>query len=415
LFISYCGLPAQALFCDLTGRTGRSSDAEKGVTRQAAMKETVITNARIVGRDRIVTGSVLIRDGRIDAVDEGRSGLPGAIDLDGDYLLPGLIEMHTDNLEKHFVPRPGVVWPSPRSAVIAHDVQIAGAGITTVLNAVAVGEYGEGSYRRKILADAVAAVTDARERGLLRADHLLHMRCEISDSAVVEIFEPLADHPLLQLVSLMDHTPGQRQWGELAVYRRFYRHKNWTDEEFEIHLAERRDDQIRFAADHRRRILDLSHARELTLASHDDTTEEHVAEAVADGVTISEFPTTGHAARSAREAGMVVVMGAPNVVRGGSHSGNVAATELAEAGLLDGLSSDYVPASLLHAAFHLHHKGGLALPEAVAKVSANIAIMLKLDDRGEIAVGRRADLVRVREVEDMPVALTVWRSGERVL
>ncbi|WP_207482676.1 alpha-D-ribose 1-methylphosphonate 5-triphosphate diphosphatase [Arenibaculum pallidiluteum] len=377
--------------------------------------ETILTNARLVLHDEVVHGTLVLAGGTIRGLSSAATALPAAIDLEGDYLLPGLIELHTDNLEKHFQPRPGAHWPSPMAAVIGHDLQVAGAGITTVLDAVSVGEYREGSGRRKMLSDAVAAVDEARSRDLLRADHLLHMRCEVSDHAVVEIFEPFADHPLLRLVSLMDHTPGQRQWAELSKYRLFHKEKKWTDEEFAAHLALRSSEQQRYAVEHRRRIVDMARERGLTLASHDDTIPAHVDEAVGEGVTISEFPTTLDAARHARARGLKTVMGAPNVVRGGSHSGNVSAGELASAGLLDGLSSDYVPLSLLHAAFLLHDTHGLSLPAAVATVSANIAGMLGLDDRGAIAPGLRGDLVRVRRVADLPVALTVWRQGRRVV
>lgn len=378
------------------------------------MADQVLTGARLVLRNEVVEGTVQVRQGRIVDVAQGRSGVPGAVDLEGDYLLPGLIEIHTDNLEKHFQPRPGVHWPSPHAAVIAHDTQIAGAGITTVLDALAVGEYREGSGRRRMLADAVAAITDAQARGLLRAEHRLHLRCELADHAVVDILRTVADHPLVHLLSLMDHTPGQRQWAELSKYRQFHRDKGWTDAEFEAHMAERKETQARYAERNRREVLALARARGLRLASHDDTTEDHVEEAAADGIAIAEFPTTMTAARRARERGMAIVMGAPNVVRGGSHSGNVSALELGREGLLDGLSSDYVPMSLLHAAFLLNGRAGLALAEAVAAVSANVAAMLGLDDRGRIAPGLRADLVRVRVVDDLPVVLAVWREGRRV-
>ena len=151
------------------------------------------------------------------------------------------------------------------------------------------------------------------------------------------------------------------------------------------------------------------------LASHDDTTEEHIAEAAADGVTISEFPTTALAARLARSAGMQVVMGAPNVVLGGSHSGNVSARDLIAAGLVDGLASDYVPASLIQACLLLHDEMGVAMPAAVAAVTRKPAAMAGLADRGEIAPGLRADLVWVKAYEHMPVVQGVWRAGQRII
>lgn len=377
--------------------------------------EMILTNARVVCRDRVVEGgTVVVRDGRIAEVAEEASAAPGALDLGGDYLLPGLVEMHTDNMEKHFMPRPGVLWPSPLAAVLGHDLQIAGAGITTVFDAVAVGEYAERGPRRDILSQSIAAVKHALGEGLCKADHLFHLRCEVSDPCVVEMFEPYAGDPLVHLVSVMDHTPGQRQWTDISKFVQYNKGENWSDAELQERLDRLRDDQEKYSHKHRRAVVDLCRAHGTPLASHDDATEAHVREAVADGVVIAEFPITMTAAALARKHGLKTVMGAPNVVRGGSHSGNVSALDCAREGQLDGLSSDYVPSSLLFAAFLLHEKLGLALNEAVAKVSANVADMVGLADRGRIAPGLRADLVRVTHTEHTPVVREVWVTGKRV-
>ncbi|MEK9660204.1 MAG: alpha-D-ribose 1-methylphosphonate 5-triphosphate diphosphatase [Alphaproteobacteria bacterium] len=376
--------------------------------------ETVFTNARLVLRDGIVEGSLVVADGRIRAIDGGPTSVPSAIDLGGALLIPGLIELHTDNMEKHLVPRPGVLWPQPVAAILAHDLQIAGAGITTVYDAITIGEYHENSLRRRILADSVEAVTKARTDGLLRADHLIHLRCELSDPAVVDMWTPYVDNPLVVLVSLMDHTPGQRQWRDISKMVQYNKLEGWSPERLQAYIDERVERQGIHARPNRESILAMFAPRGLPLASHDDTLVEHVDEAVGDGVLISEFPTTVEAARAARDKGMAIVMGAPNVVRGGSHSGNVSALDLAGEGLLDGLSSDYVPASLLQSAITLNRDLAIALPDAIGLVTTNVADMLGLDDRGEIAVGRRADLVQVDIVDAVPVVRTVWREGMRV-
>jgi alpha-D-ribose 1-methylphosphonate 5-triphosphate diphosphatase len=378
------------------------------------MPDLLITNAALVARDHVVHGSMAVRDGAIYRLDAGSVAATTALDFEGDYLLPGFVEVHTDNLERHLQPRPGVMWPSSLAAVLAHDVQIAGAGITTVFDAVSVGEYAAASGRRQMIAKTVETIGNPKVRDVLRAEHLLHLRCELADSAVVEIYQPLADNPYVRLVSLMDHTPGQRQWADLSKWRQFNRDKKWTDVEFEAIVAQRRADQARNVEVHRRSVIELARSHGTVMASHDDTTREHVEEAIADGISISEFPTTLGAAGHANKRGVKVVMGAPNVVRGSSHSGNVSAIDLARRGFLDGLSSDYVPSSLMQAVFLLNREEGIALHNAVALVSANPAAMVGLDDRGAIETGKRADFSRVRLVEGVPVVMGVWREGQRI-
>jgi alpha-D-ribose 1-methylphosphonate 5-triphosphate diphosphatase len=377
--------------------------------------ETILTNARIVCRDRIVEhGTLVVRDGLIAELDETRSSHPAAFDCEGDYLLPGLVEIHTDNLEKHFIPRPGVLWPSSLGAVLGHDLQMAGAGVTTVFDAISLGIYQGKHERREILGRSIEALVEAQAAELTRAEHFIHLRCEISDPAMMEIFEPHAGHPLVKLVSVMDHTPGQRQWWDISKYVQYHKGENWSETELAERLATLKRHQSQHAEPQRRAVVDFCRAHGIPLASHDDATPEHIAEAVESGIAIAEFPLSLEVAGLARDSNMKTVMGAPNVVRGGSHSGNMSAINCAEAGLLDGLSSDYVPAALLMAAFILARRLKLALNDTVAMVSANIAEMVGLDDRGRIAPGLRADLVRVRDMADCPVVRQVWRGGERV-
>ncbi|MBU1248809.1 MAG: alpha-D-ribose 1-methylphosphonate 5-triphosphate diphosphatase [Proteobacteria bacterium] len=373
--------------------------------------DIVIKNARIVLRDEVIKGCVEIRNGVIVSVDPGPSALAGAVDFGGDYLLPGFVELHTDNLEQELEPRPDVFWPHPLASVLAHDATMVSSGITTVLDAVSLGEYHDGPKRAKILDMSLKALRKARKTGVLKVDHRLHLRCEYSDPKVLEMLGPNIDDETLLLVSLMDHTPGQRQFTDPAFYRNYFKKQNWSDEEF-VSLTDRLVAvQGSCAADNRRMIVQMCQERQIPLASHDDTTPEHVEQAVIEGIDIAEFPTSLVAASLARKAGIRIVMGGPNVVRGGSHSGNVAAHELAAEGLLDILSSDYVPGSLLWGAFTLHHDHGLPLPEAVNKISLNPAQAVGLVDRGEIRAGLRGDVLRVREVEDLPVVLQTWSMG----
>jgi alpha-D-ribose 1-methylphosphonate 5-triphosphate diphosphatase len=373
-----------------------------------------ITNARIVTEDAVVWGGLVVDRGVIQELLPVGRAEPAAIDFDGDYLLPGLVELHTDNLERQFQPRPKVRWPA-QAAMLAHDRQIAAAGITTVCDGVCVGIYGGKRERIEFLTTSLEALHEAQANRSLTAEHFLHLRCEVSDPHVVEMFEPLLEEPNLKLVSLMDHTPGQRQWHDIDKYRTFHRGRTEaSEEEFQALIERRIEEQKIYADQHRKKLLALVRGRPIALASHDDTTAAHAEEAAADGITISEFPTTHVAAEAARAKGLGVVMGAPNLVLGGSHSGNVSAQHLAEEGLLDALSSDYVPVSLLHGAFRLHCMLDMPLPQAIVPISRNPAAMIGLDDRGLIAPGLRADLVRARLIGETPSVIAVWREGERV-
>ncbi len=375
----------------------------------------LIRNARIVTATEDFIGTLCLDGQQIIELARGNTAVTPGIDWQGDYLLPGLVEIHTDNLEKHLMPRPKAHWPV-MPAILAHDGQVATAGITTVLDAIAVGDIDADSVRSQTLVPCIDGLRQAEAAGLLRADHFLHLRLELAEPHLMNLFTPFLDDPRLKLVSLMDHTPGQRQWSDLAHYRTYMTGKRgWSIEKVDSMFVQMLERQARHAGDNRQRIVACCSQRSnpLPMATHDDTTEAHVDEGVADGIAISEFPTTMAAARSARRQGLSIIMGAPNMVRGGSHSGNVSAAELAQADLLDVLSSDYVPASLLHAAFMLR-ENGFGLAQAVATVSRNPAHLVGLKDRGEIAPQRRADFIRVRMFGAIPVVLETWKAGRQI-
>jgi alpha-D-ribose 1-methylphosphonate 5-triphosphate diphosphatase len=381
--------------------------SEPAITMRIASEAIVLAN-------RVVAGTVVIQAGHIVDIDEGRIH-PRVEDWGKDLLIPGLIELHTDHLEPHYSPRPGVFW-DPLSAVLSYDAQIATSGITTVFDSLRVGSDGD----RQTLAGGVfklaEAIEVARRGGMLRVEHLTHLRCEIcSEDVISEAEQFLAAHKV-HLISLMDHTPGIRQFRDESKLREYYRGKSSKSEaELDIFIAARKVSYARDHDRHRSLLVALARARGITLASHDDTTADHVSQSLADGARLAEFPTTFEAAVATREAGIAVMMGAPNVMRGGSHSGNVAARDLAERGLLNALSSDYVPASLLQGALMLADVAAIGgIPGAIQLVTKAPADALGLGDRGEIAIGKRVDLVRVDASRDVPVIREVLCSGARV-
>ncbi|MGQ2905720.1 MAG: alpha-D-ribose 1-methylphosphonate 5-triphosphate diphosphatase [Neoaquamicrobium sediminum] len=375
--------------------------------------ETSFRNARIVLADEIIEGSLTVADGTIAAVDTDGGSI--GEDFEGDFLVPGLVELHTDHLEGHYAPRPGVRWNAV-AAVQAHDAQIAASGITTVFDCLRMGSEGTDGFAKGEMRELANAIDQAQREDRLRAEHFIHLRCEVSTPDVLSDFESFRAEQRVRLASLMDHAPGQRQFQTMGQYELYYKTKRGlSDEAFARYVAMRQEQSARFSAPHRKAIAEHCRANGVTLASHDDATLDHVGEALDDGVRLAEFPTSLDAARASHDAGMSVLMGAPNIVRGGSHSGNIAARDLAEAGLLDVLSSDYVPSSLLHGAFKLAEDvETISLPKALALVTRRPAETVGLSDRGEIAPGKRADLLRVRWHGGVPVVRGVWREGRRV-
>jgi alpha-D-ribose 1-methylphosphonate 5-triphosphate diphosphatase len=361
-------------------------------------------------------GAIQFRDGRIAAI-SGGTGVPGgAVDCGGDLVMPGLVELHTDNLERHIEPRPKVNWPH-MAAILAHDAELASVGITTVFDALRVGSvvsrargnYGE--YARA-LADEILAL---RAQGALRISHFLHLRAEICSETLVAEMARFGPADRIGIVSLMDHTPGQRQFRDLTALRNYVCGKHgYSEAEFLEHVAGQKDLSARLGALHEKTAVAEARRYGAVLASHDDTTAQDVQNSRREGVTFAEFPTTVEAAQACRDHGIAVMMGAPNLIRGGSHSGNVAARALAEQGLLDIVSSDYVPGALLSSALVLADIWG-DLPRGVATVTRAPAAAAGLADRGHLDVGARADAIRVARVGPVAAAVRgVWVQGARV-
>lgn len=376
--------------------------------------ETILTNALLVLPTEVVAGTVVLRGAAIADVQTGRSHLPGALDLHGDHLIPGIVDVHTDNLERQVSPRATARWPS-RSAMLAHDQQTASAGVTTVLDALCLGDLGFDAGRTQTFRDGVADLDALAHTGLLKSEHFLHLRCELPARDMPELVETVAEHPLVRMVSLMDHSPGVGQYRDIERYRQMrIRQMQLAPAQVEKRIGELLEQRARLRGPQRRWLLDRLRHRDLPLASHDDDSPEVVRENAADGILISEFPVVMDAAEEAKRLGVEVIAGAPNIVRGGSHSGNVAAADLVRAGAVDVLASDYVPPAMIEAAWLSAASGDVTLPQAVAMITDRAARMVRLADRGRIAAGLRADLVQVRPHEGHAVIRRVWRAGERV-
>ena len=379
------------------------------------MLEYIYTNYRLQLPDDEILGTLVVRDGMIAEIQ------PGAVsqgqDGQGDYLMPGLVELHTDNLEKCMSPRPKVSWPLDVAAV-HHDRDLAAAGITTVCDAISIGDLtpNDSSLRLTQFGPMIDTVFQAQQADRLCVDHKLHLRCELGYEQTYDLVEAYADHPLLTLLSLMDHTPGQRQFAKVEKYKEYYMGKHGVSAaDMDRFIQGRIDNQKRHAVSNRRKLVELAQTKNIPLASHDDATPEHVQEAVGDGAAIAEFPTTLDAAKEAHAHGLQILMGAPNLILGGSHSGNVSAMDLVERELVHIISSDYVPQSLLQAMFLIAAHRDIPLYKAMRLFTINPARAIGLEgDRGSLEVGKRADLLTIHHDGVVPRLTSVICAGKRV-
>ncbi len=377
--------------------------------------ETILANATLVLPTETLRGQVRLKDGQIADIAEGVTVPQGAIDCGGDLVMPGLIELHTDNLERHIEPRPKVNWPHA-AAIIAHDAELASVGITTVFDALRVGSvvsnskanYGE--YARA-LADEILGL---RADGALKISHFLHLRAEVCSETLIDELAKFGPEDRIGIVSLMDHTPGARQFRDMSKLKDYYIGKHGiSDADWDAHVARQLDLKARLGAAHEIAAVAAARRYGAVLASHDDTEADHVQRSAEHGAHFAEFPTTVEAAQACQTHGILVMMGAPNLIRGGSHSGNVAAQDLAEADLLDIVSSDYVPSSLLSAALQLGDLWG-DTARGAATVTSAPANAAGLTDRGHLVPGARADLIRVARIGTAGALRGVWVQGDRV-
>lgn len=371
-----------------------------------------ITNARLVLADQVVEhASLLIEDGRIAAINPSDANAEQKVDLGNRYLLPGLIDLHADALEKDIEPRPNVHFPL-EFAIAQADKRNAAAGITTVFHSLSFANAELGLRNNTMAAEIVRAIHAFSDKALV--DNRVHTRYEITDPTALPVLLELLDEDAVHLLSIMDHTPGQGQFKDMRAYQDYLQNSYQKTEAETQSLIDDKRSQAKAAQIRVRQLINHAHSKNVHVASHDDDCLEKVSAIKALGVHISEFPINLDTARHAIEQGMSTIMGAPNILRGKSQSGSMKAQDAIEHGVATCLCSDYSPASLLAAVFLLEQHGVLTLPEAVKLTSLNPARALGLTDRGEIAVGKRADLICVDFAGSFPQARQTWVHGQPV-
>lgn len=377
---------------------------------------TLLWNAHIILRDRIIYPGWLAIDQTVITA-YGELPIPSeyanasAVDLDGAYIMPGIIDLHCDIIEKMVQPRPGVMLDTGLALHVT-DRLLLSSGVTCEFHSLSLDDAEFGVRNDEFVRDFIAHITHARHP-LIK--HLVHARVEISSTRGTDTLATIITEPVVKLVSIMDHSPGQGQYVSDESFR-FYVAKTTgrNDDEIDQIIAHKQL-QRQYIPERIATVVALCRQHNIPIATHDDDTVAKIAEWNNLNIRISEFPTTMIAAHAAHQSGMHVGMGAPNVLRGKSSGGNLSARDALIDGVVDWLCADYYPAALLPAAFLITQLGIYTLPEAIALITTNPAIAVGIGHTtGQIAVGLSADLCIVRVIDNLPIVEMVYVDGTRV-
>ncbi|WP_256759717.1 alpha-D-ribose 1-methylphosphonate 5-triphosphate diphosphatase [Cohnella sp. WQ 127256] len=368
-------------------------------------KRLKIKGGFIVRPDGVVQGDLTIEDGVIISIatndpSEDQSD-DQVVDAAGAWVLPGLIDIHCDAIEKEIEPRPNTLFPMDM-AFLQFERKLAGHGITTMLHSLSLG-VGLSLRGEHLVAELIQLIAELRsERAMIH--HGVHLRYEVSHLTGFDLAKRLMDEGLLDYLSLMDHAPGQGQYHRPGAFQRYVMKNQGVGLEEVAKIVEELEER-RSKVDWNKLKSLTSEARRhgIAVASHDDDSAATVNRSLDFGATVSEFPLNLETAKVAHSKGMGVCVGAPNIVRGGSHDGNLNAVDAIREGVADILCSDYHPASLLQSIFKLEAEG-IALSRAVAMATLNPAKVVGRDDAiGSIELGKRADVIVVRKVRNNPL------------
>lgn len=377
------------------------------------MNRILLTHARTVLADEVRDDvAVLIEGDSITALDPACSAGAREINLAGRTLMPGLVDLHCDALEKEVEPRPGVHFPLEFACAQA-DKRNATAGITTVYHALSFANHELGVRNNAFAAEIARAIHDWQHHALV--DNRVHLRYELSDETAPAVLSTLLHAGHAQLLSFMDHSPGQGQFRDVEAYRNYLTKTYQTDERTIDEILEHKAQSAKGALTRMQTLAAQARSHCIAIASHDDDSPAKVATIKDLGAVISEFPVNLETAQAARAHGLATLFGAPNILRGKSQSGNMRALDAVMAGVADCLCGDYSPAALLPSVMRLPALADITLPAAIALVTRNPARAVGLNDRGEIAIGQRADLIAVKQLGGLPQAERVWCGGKPAL
>lgn len=363
--------------------------------------DTVIRSKNILVDDKFQAADIVIKNGRIATIcDYGKCE---KVEDFGDLkITPGFVDLHSDAIEKEIEPRHGAIFPV-ELAVVELDKKLAMAGITTMFHAIGFEDNPKKNRSIEHAREQIEEIYKAN-KNFLDVDNLIHVRFELSESEAVGVIMDLIDRKMVDLLSFMDHSPGQGQFHTLELFETYYSKNHGLNKEQLkkiIHKKQNKDEeQIE-------KLLQYAQKNRLTMLSHDDDSLKKLDKLLSIGVKVSEFPLNLEVAAYAKSKGIETGMGAPNIVRGGSQSGNIAAIELVKEGVCGYLCSDYHPASMLQAVYQIHKDINLSLEEGFKMITATPTRCATLDDRGEIKEGLRADMVVIDDKQIPQVVLTI--------
>ncbi|OZI11439.1 alpha-D-ribose 1-methylphosphonate 5-triphosphate diphosphatase [Bacillaceae bacterium SAS-127] len=384
----------------------------------------LMTNGRIVTETEIVEGfDLLIENDKISKIlPQGEIAAVASnveiLDVAGAYISPGFIDIHSDYIEQMASPRPTSMMDFHLSIREA-EKELISHGITTIFHSLSLYKHAEFVHKQirnpENVAKFIELIDETRSNKHL-IHHRFHARFEVDNIDEVDNLKKYIAEKKVHLVSFMDHTPGQGQFRDLEMYRETIKgYHAVTDEEINRDIAVQQSRETLTVED-LREIAQFAIEHNIPVASHDDDTFEKLELIKSFGTTISEFPITLDVAKRAKQLDMMTIGGAPNVLLGGSHSGNLSAQEAIQHGCIDILCSDYYPSAMLHSIFTMNKKFGIDLAELFRLVTINPAKAVFMDEeRGSVAEGKKADLLIIEEIDDrFPVITTVFVDGKLI-
>lgn len=369
--------------------------------------ESVIRSKNILIDGKFIAADIAIKSGKIVKIHEYKE-YDVAVDFGELRIIPGIIDLHSDAIEKEIEPRHGATFPI-EFCISELDKKLAMAGITTMFHAVGFEDNPKKNRSIQKARDQIEEIYNANKH-FLSIDNLIHVRFEIGDWESADTIIELMDKNMVDLFSIMDHSPGQGQFKTVELFKSYYENNHGLSKDEVAKMIQKRENKNQNAIE---KVLECAKKHNLTILSHDDDSIQKLDKLLKMGIRVSEFPLSLEVAKYAKQKGIQTGMGAPNIVRGGSQSGNISAISLVKEGVCGYLCSDYHPASMLQSVYKMNKDINYPLEKGFEMITSVPASCANLNDRGEIKEGKNADLVVIDESKIPKVVLTI-KDGETI-